>query len=398
MRLLSLVLALGGLSTVTEALLSRRLAFRHLFLVDVTRVLAGGCVAVSLALLGYGVWSLAVAAVAERVIAVAVMYGLAPIRLSLSLNVGALRDLLPFATGMSLTSVFNYVALKGDYFVIGRVLGPGALGVYSRAYSLMEMPTTGLVSGLTSVMFPAAARLQSSDADFRRVYLGTLSGVHLVTAPVFAFVLVLAPELIHGLYGPAWSSAILPLRILSVVGLFRASYAGAAAFVRARGWAWHLLACQMGYSLCVVAGAWLATPAGIAGVAFAVAGAIVIMWLSITYLGARAAGVGFRETAGTFAPGLVLGLPVAGAALMVKLLVVGAAAGPWTALVWASFAAIVAAIAALRLVPPRYAGYLPERVLRMITGARQVRSEAGMPQGQFDDSETTKRAYQSPRA
>lgn len=375
LRLLSSVLAIGGLSAVAEALLSRQLAFRQLFLVDAARVLVGGCVAVSLALMGYGVWSLAVAAVAERVVTVAVTYGLAPFPVGMSMSRRALRDLAPFATGISLTGLFNYVALKGDYFVIGRILGAGPLGVYGRAYSLMEMPTIGPISGLTKVMFPAAARLQSSSADFRRAYVGTLSIVHLLTAPLFAFLLVLAPELIQGLYGPSWSGAIVPLQILAVVGLFRASYAGAAAFVRARGWAWRLLACQIGYSICIVGGAWIATPAGIAAVAFAVGCAIVAMWLSVTWLGARAAGVGLGETAVTFGPGLVFGLSVAAAAGVAKLAATSAGAAPLMVLAWAALAAVVAAVAAVRFVPPRLLGHLPQRVRRMIMEASNAGSE-----------------------
>src|SRR5699024_4557037 len=110
-------------------------------------------------------------------------------------------DLIGFGSGMTLSGIFNYFALQGDYFMVGRLLGANALGLYAKAYSLMQMPTRRFVSVLSNVLFPAASKIQGDTKRLRNVFLKTMRTIAFITIPICLLLIIIAPEFIVGLYG-----------------------------------------------------------------------------------------------------------------------------------------------------------------------------------------------------
>jgi O-antigen/teichoic acid export membrane protein len=51
--------------------------------------------------------------------------------------------------------------------VIGMKFGPQALGIYARAYQLVNTPTSNLKSTIALVIFPALSRLQNDPERLR---------------------------------------------------------------------------------------------------------------------------------------------------------------------------------------------------------------------------------------
>src|SRR5947207_7214842 len=153
LRVLAAGFALGGPAVVAGALLRRRLDFRRLFFIDAASYLLGyGGVAVSLAVLGYGVWSLVWGGLLQGLLAASAQ--LAAVRHSARplLARRELADLLHFGLGAHVSGCVNYIALNGDNLVVGRCLGATSLGLYSRAYTLMNLPYTYTASVMSTVL------------------------------------------------------------------------------------------------------------------------------------------------------------------------------------------------------------------------------------------------------
>ena len=53
-----------------------------------------------------------------------------------------------------------HVAYNADKVLLGRFWGAEALGIYSRAYQLINLPVDGLNSAISQVALPALARVQ----------------------------------------------------------------------------------------------------------------------------------------------------------------------------------------------------------------------------------------------
>lgn len=315
LRWQALLFVFAGLGATARSVLERRLDFRGLFFVAFLSYVVGyAVVGISLALLGFGVWSLVFAALAQGAIGATVALALArhPMRPLLALS--ELRDLLDFGFGVILNRIVVYASYNGDNFAVGRWLGSAALGLYSRAFQLVLFPLGHLQSVTWNVLFSAYSRLQG---DRRRAGAAYLKGVQLTTlvvAPIMAGMLVAGPHLIVGLYGPQWVSATVPLQILCAVGALRAVYGMTGALTHAFGRVYAEFRRQAAYAVLVIVASLVGSAWGLPGVAAGVAVAVVFMFFSMAHLALNITERTWAEFFGAQVPGAVMALAVAGAA------------------------------------------------------------------------------------
>jgi PST family polysaccharide transporter len=353
LRVESLLFVFGGMGIPSRALLRRELAYKRLFLINAGSYLLGyGGVAIALAVMGYGVWSLVLGALVQSLTASVFQLASAGIPLRPLLRRAELRDLLGFGAGVSLNQVVNYVARNGDNFVVGRWLGNHELGLYARAYNLMMLPQTYFTLALTNVLYPTLCQTKDDRAKLARGYLMGVQVSALVTAPVMAVMIVSAPHLIVTLYGDAWVGAAPALQLLCAVGLCRSAYHVSAAVTQATGKIYAELQRQVVYSLLVVAGAVLGTRYGIAGVAIGVAAAIVYMYFAMARLSLALTGSSWLQFFGAQLPALGVGGVVALAASLTRLGLEQRGFNSPVVLAGIALASGGAAAAAIYLLPP----------------------------------------------
>lgn len=283
LRFIGITFFFSGFGVIGEALLRRKLHFKQLMVVElISYGLGYGGVAIALALNGFGEWSLAWGHLVQKILNSLLAYGAVRHSIWPLLARREFMQLAGFGAGSSLLKIFNYVALQGDYFVIGRVLGAGPLGLYTRAYQLMQKPLNYTGHVLSSVLFPAVSRIQHQQERVKAVYGKAISITTMIVLPSMIMLVVLAPEIVIGLYGEKWSGTIIPLQVLAGFGIFRTTYHIAGAFVKARGFIYRLFFLQVIYAGSVIGGAWLgAIYGGINGAALAVGLAIVVMYLLV---------------------------------------------------------------------------------------------------------------------
>ena len=260
-----------------------------------------------------------------------------------------LADLLNFGVGVAMSGVVNYLALNGDNFVVGRWLGAASLGLYGRAYALMNLPYTYSASVMSSVLFPAFAQAQGEPARLRRGYLLMTRVTAMIAAPAMSTLAIAAPHLISSVYGPRWIGVIAPLQILCAAGYFRALYHLGGIVAQSVGWVYRELWRQAVYAGLVIAGALVGLRYGLSGVAMGVDAAILYMFVATGQLALRATGTPWRAYFRVQVAALVTALAASGAALAVRYLletrqapsgtialaVVAAAAVPWSiGLLW----------------------------------------------------------------
>src|SRR6185369_5284701 len=107
-----------------------------------------------------GVWALVGAYLAQQFLVSVALLVVRPHAKRLHFDRASLKEMTYMGAGFSAAQIFNYVALKGDNAIVGRWLGAGALGVYTRAYGLMTMSVTIFGTAFDRVMFASLAKLQ----------------------------------------------------------------------------------------------------------------------------------------------------------------------------------------------------------------------------------------------
>lgn len=285
---LSFTIPANALAAIASALLQRDLKYRHIAWVEVGSYTVGfGVVGITLASFHWGCWALVFAAITHFFVRSAGFCALVVPTLEGRPSWKAFSQLLPFGAGFSLAVVLNQLALRGDQFIIGRCLGNHTLGIYSRAYGVLNSSVSALGRVLDLVVFSSMSRKQTDLRALSRAYQRTLAAVALLVMPASALAVVLGPEIIHLLLGPAWNSAVVPLQILAAGVYFRVAYKISGTLARSLGRV-HTIAWRQGvYLLLVLAGAWLGHFFGLEGASAGIVLALIAHYVSMSSMAIR---------------------------------------------------------------------------------------------------------------
>jgi O-antigen/teichoic acid export membrane protein len=314
LRGVAFLFPMDGLNTVGKSLLTRQLRFRLFVALDAGSYILGyACIGVFLAWQGYGVWAMVVGNLSQSMLRTIAMYAATRHPLRPSLNFRASRDLLSFGFGHSLAQIALVFSQQADNLVVGRWLGPAALGIYGRAYNLMVMPATAFGKIVNRVLFPVMAQVQGELDRLAGAYERTLAIVALISLPVSALLWVVAPELIPAILGPQWAGVVLPFRLFTCGLFFRMSSKVTDACVKASGAVYSRALIQGLYAVMVLVAALVGQRWGVGGVAVAVSIAMGINWLMMAALGRSVTGLSWSRFLRAQAPGVGFAVLIGGA-------------------------------------------------------------------------------------
>lgn len=352
LRAMALVFPIDSLSLVASALLQRDLQFRTLARISVAAYIVGyGFVGITLAILGFGVWALVCSYLAQTLVVSLTVLITRPHSKRLSFHWQTLKEMTYTGAGFSAAQIFNYVALKGDNAVVGRWLGAGALGIYTRAYGLMSMSVTIFGSAFDRVLFASLAKMQHEKARLALAFKRSVAVITLIVLPTSAVMFILAPELIQVLLGPKWLQVIVPFQILALGMLFRTGYKVSASVARATGAAYHSAWRQGVYAALVLAGALAGRSWGVPGVAVGVLFALFVFFVLMAQLSVQVTSISWRDYLLAHLPATsllaIIGIEVWALAAVMR----GLTAAPAVVLLTAVAAVAVTLALLLRLTP-----------------------------------------------
>lgn len=197
----------SGLSVQHLALLKRQMRFAALAAKDVTAMVAGVTVAVTLAWLGAGYWALVAMGATSALIGMIFTWTVSGWTPALPQRHTDVGPMLAFGGNLTGFNFLNYFARNADNVLIGWWWGANSLGFYTKAYSLLMMPIRQVNAPIASVAITALSRLQTQPARYRAAYLSTLQQIATVSMPVVAFAAATSDWAIEIALGPSWSEA-----------------------------------------------------------------------------------------------------------------------------------------------------------------------------------------------
>jgi O-antigen/teichoic acid export membrane protein len=198
-----------------SAVLQRQMRFTALSVINIVALVVSSVASIGMAKAGYGYWAL---------VAMTVTY---PLASSIGLWVAAawvprmpqrgigLRSMMWFGGTITLNSVVVYIAYNLEKVLLGRFWGADAIGIYGRAYQLVNIPTDNLNSAVGEVAFSALSRIQDDPARLRNYFLKGYSLVLAMTIPITLICTIFAKDAIFVLLGAKWREAVPIFRLLA---------------------------------------------------------------------------------------------------------------------------------------------------------------------------------------
>jgi teichuronic acid exporter len=221
-RVLGIMLILGALAAIPNALLQRDLKFKSISLIELTSTITGSLTTLLLALSGFGVWALVAGHLVLRASNTINLLRLTRFRMLPHFNFIGLGSVLSFGTTMSAAQIVWYINVNFDGFLIGRVLGKEALGLYSVAYNLAMLPASKIMSLSNQIAFAAYSRMQDERARLIKYFQESVALASLVFFPTCWGMSAVADDLVAVVLGPKWQPAAIILQIVALGVPYRA--------------------------------------------------------------------------------------------------------------------------------------------------------------------------------
>nr|WP_254024265.1 lipopolysaccharide biosynthesis protein [Mesorhizobium ventifaucium] len=226
-RVAGLVAALGlqiityGLGAQHLALLTRRMQFARLAIIDVASAVAGLIVSIAWTFIDRSYWALFAGTLTAAVLPTICFWASSRWRPSLPRKVDGISELINFGAGITGFNFANYFARNLDNVLIGKYWGEAQLGLYDRAYKLLLFPLSQITNPLSKVMVPALSRLKDEPDRYRSAYLRVMPLILLVALPGVAFATAMADVLIPFVLGEQWRQSSSIFLALGFAGLLQ---------------------------------------------------------------------------------------------------------------------------------------------------------------------------------
>ena len=221
LTVLACTFVFGAFSTVSSALISKKLQFGALAGIEFLAILVQVVITLVFALMGYKAWSLVFGFVVSQFVRSVLVIVLARWRPTRFGDISAAIELIKFGLTVTYSRLTWYAYSHAATFIIGKFSGEKQLGIYSMATTLADLPTSHLTSLVQQVASPVFATLQDDLVALNKMLNGFTAGLALLTFPILAGMAITASELIPLLLGEQWLLAIFPMQALALTGAMK---------------------------------------------------------------------------------------------------------------------------------------------------------------------------------
>ncbi|MBQ9652320.1 MAG: lipopolysaccharide biosynthesis protein [Prevotella sp.] len=223
-RLVFLSFVIASLGIAHNAWLVKNLMIRETAIIGFVALVCSGTAGITLALLGYGYWSLAWQQIIYISVTNIVRLRYSRWRPSLHIDFEPVRRMFPFAVKLLFTNILNTVSQHVLTFIFGRLLPIRDVGNYSQASKWNTMAHSFVSGTVAQVAQPVLAEVADDGEREQRVFRKMLRFTAFMSFPVMFGLALVADEFIFITIGEQWKDAVPLLRILCIGGAFMPFY------------------------------------------------------------------------------------------------------------------------------------------------------------------------------
>jgi len=129
----------------------------------------------------------------------------------------------------------NYFNTEIDVLIIGKILGPHSLGLYSIIKQLILKPIMLINPIITKVSFPLMAKYQNKNRIIRKIYMNIINSVSSIMFPIYLTMFFMSNEIILLFLGEKWIDSNMILKILALYAILRTIGNPVGALLMAKG-------------------------------------------------------------------------------------------------------------------------------------------------------------------
>lgn len=218
-RLYCISFIIAAFMAVQQARMTKNMEFKTQTIISLPSLIVGGGVGITMAYMGYGVWSLVwnqLVTQSVRSIQFWIYSGWQP---SLVFDNNKFKEHFSFGYKITLSNLIGKIFDNSYPIIIGRFFAASQVGFYTRAETMKNLPVKNISLALNRVTYPLFSTIQDDNVRLKSVYKKLMKMVVFVVAPVMVFSAVLAEPVFRFLLTEKWLPAVPYFQILCVAGI-----------------------------------------------------------------------------------------------------------------------------------------------------------------------------------
>lgn len=207
-RVLSLNFILGSFNIVQQAKLTKAMNFKPLAVLTLIATAVSGVIGVTMAYMGFGVWSLVAQTLSATLLRVIIFPFFTQWHPNRPFNKASFNHLWGYGSKILVTGVLEVIIRNLSNIVIGRFYDKEQVGYFSKARGFADVPAMMMSSVLSTVTFPLLSEIQNDEERHRAVYNKVTFNSILISFPMMILMAVLAEPIVIILFTEKWAPCI----------------------------------------------------------------------------------------------------------------------------------------------------------------------------------------------
>nr|NJM03665.1 lipopolysaccharide biosynthesis protein [Desulfobacula sp.] len=234
-RVAALVIIINAFNLIQMAQVIRDVDFKRKTKVTLVATILSGVAGITAAYTGFGVWSLVIQQMANRILTTSGFWVTSKYRPGLKFSTEAFKSLFSYGSWMLASGLIQTIFNNIYILVIGKFFPAAQLGFYEKAKRLRSIASEEVSSAVGAVAFPVLSKLQDDKPSVKRAVRKFLTHSLVVVAPLMVILIVVAEPFVILILTEKWAPMIPYVKLLSVAGILYPIHSVNVQVLRAQG-------------------------------------------------------------------------------------------------------------------------------------------------------------------
>lgn len=215
-RIIALKLPISSYNTIQIAYISRNMQFKLFFFSTLVGTIISAVVGIVMAYKGCGAYSLAGQQLTNLIIDTSVLFVTVKWKPKFIFSKRSFLSMLPFSIKNMATDMTGTIFNQLNPFIIGIKYSTTDLAYYTKGQQLPSVLNTVISSSLTSVLFPAIAKVSNENEKTKEALRRSIRMTSFILFPIMTGLIVLASSIVTILYTDKWIAIVPYMQLMCV--------------------------------------------------------------------------------------------------------------------------------------------------------------------------------------
>ncbi|MDA3884348.1 MAG: lipopolysaccharide biosynthesis protein [Candidatus Delongbacteria bacterium] len=218
-KVIFLILPINSLGMIHLTILRKNVRFKTYAKITIISAIVSGSIAVTMAYLGFGVWTLVVQMLLQALFVSILLWHFIKWRPKLVFKIESIKSIILFSSSLLSIGIIKTIARNIYTLLIGKFYPIAQVGYYNQAKRFEEIPSQSITGIIQSVSYPVLSTLQSDDKKLKQGYKKVITQTMFIILPLMIVLAAIADNLFLVLLTDKWSPSVPLFRILCAFGI-----------------------------------------------------------------------------------------------------------------------------------------------------------------------------------